>query len=302
VIACVWKDGLWSSVDGGAHWKRMGQPGKTPPKEGGAVQFVFDHKDRQTFWTSGMYGYGVWKTADGGQTFTRLGTKDHCDGIAVDFTDPARKTLLVGLHEQEHSLHKSTDGGLNWVKIGDNVPKGSEFTANPIVLDAKTYLTDSSGWSKPGESWGIYRSEDGGDTWTKVSEEGAAGNATITSNGHIYRSVLWDQKIIKSADRGKTWTRLQGPARGIVVEVLPQRLVALGSENNSQLYLSKDDGSTWTPFGKPVPFKARGLTYNAAGKSFFLWAMNEKNEVPREKSILRWDLPADAERALASPQ
>ncbi len=303
VIASAWGDGLWSSADGGAHWKRMGQPGKTPPNAGGAVQFVFDPKHPQTMWTSGMYNYGVWKTADGGKTFTHLGKHDHVDGIAVDFTDPARKTLLIGLHEQEHSLHKSTDGGLTWVKIGDKVPQGSEFTANPIILDAKTYLTDSSGWSKPGESWGIYRSEDGGETWTKVSGEGAAGNATVTAQGDIFWSCLWDQHIIKSTDHGKTWTRVQGPARGIVVEVGPNRLVALDN-NKSQLYVSNDDGKSWARIGKPAPFKARGLTYNAPRKGFFLWAMDEGGKTRSPGAIVRWDLPANVEGVFsaASPE
>ena len=58
----------------------------------------------------------------------------------------------MGLHEQEHSLHKSTDGGATWTKIGDKIPAGSEFSTDPIILDAKTYLIfNSCGWSKPGE-------------------------------------------------------------------------------------------------------------------------------------------------------
>jgi photosystem II stability/assembly factor-like uncharacterized protein len=300
VIASAWGNGLWSTVDGGAHWKRMGQPGKTPPNAGGAVQFVFDPKNPQTMWTSGMYNYGVWKTADGGKTFTHLGNNNHVDGITVDFTDPARNTLLIGLHEQEHSLHKSTDGGLTWVKIGDKVPQGSEHTTDPIILDTKTYLTDSNGWSKPGESWAIYRTTDGGDTWTKVSSEGAAGNATITSNGNIFWSCQWDQRIIKSADHGKTWTKVNGPVHGIVVEVSPGRLVALGNNNKTQLCVSKNGGKNWTRIGTPAPFKAGGLTYDAVRKSFFLWATDDGGRTRSGGAIVRWDLPADVESVFSA--
>ena len=51
--------------------------------------------------------------------------------------------------------------------------------------------------------------------------------------------MQWDQQIIKSGDHGKTWERLKTPARGIVIELKPNRLVALGGNRKAQLYLSK---------------------------------------------------------------
>jgi photosystem II stability/assembly factor-like uncharacterized protein len=299
VIISTRANGLWSTKDGGKTWQRMGAPEKTPPNHGQAVQFVFDPADAKTFWTSGMYQYGVWKTADGGQTFSHISQNNHVDGFAVDLTDPQRRVQLMGLHEQEHSLHKSTDGGATWVKIGDNVPQGSEFTADPIILDAKTYIVDSSGWSKPGEHWGIYRSEDGGDTWTQVSAEGASGNATVTSTGDIFWSCLYDRHIIRSKDHGKTWEKIKGPARDIVLEVAPHRLVALGGNHLGQLYVSKDEGDTWTPFGDPLPFKARGFAYDSVRKSFFAATDHGDKNERLDGDVVRWDLPGDLEMAFA---
>src|SRR5882724_5237968 len=240
LIASTRSNGLWSSADGGESWKRMGEPGKTPPNAGQAVTFVFDPKDDQTMWTAGMYGYGVWKTSDGGKTFTQLiKDKTHVDGISVDFTDPQRKTILIGLHEQEQSIHRSTDGGATWEKIGDKVPAGTAFTSDPIILDSKNYHTPSAGYKKD-EKGGIYRSEDGGQTWTSVSKEGASGNCLITSKGEIYWPRLWDQAIIKSTDQGKTWSRMPGQARGILVEIQNGWLVGLGGKDRTQLFISKD--------------------------------------------------------------
>ena len=298
LVASVRSNGLWSSADGGEIWQRMGESGKTPPNAGQAVQFVFDPKDSNTMWTSGMYNYGVWKTADGGKTFTHIGNNNHVDGFAVDFTDPDRKIQLMGLHEQEHSLHKSTDGGATWVKIGDKIPAGSEFSTDPIILDAKKYIIDSNGWSKPGEHWGIYRTEDGGETWTNVSSEGAAGNATITSKGDIFWSVQWDQQIIKSSDHGKTWERIKAPARGIVIEIKPDRLVALGGKDKTQMYVSKDDGITWTPFGSALPFKTRGVVYDDVRKCLVAWE-DRAQSGRKEGSLARFDFPADIEAAFA---
>ncbi len=297
VIASTRSNGLWSSGDEGETWKRMGQPGKTPPNTGQAVQFVFDPVDPQTMWTSGMYNYGVWKTSDGGQTFTHLGKNEHCDGIAVDFTDPLRKTLLVGLHEQEHSLHRSIDGGLTWEKIGDKIPPDTAFSSDPILLDARTYIINSAGYKK-GENWGIYRTEDAGQTWALVSKEGASGNHTVTSKGQIFWSCLWDQHTITSTDQGKTWSRVRGPARGQILEIAPDRLIALGGMNKTRLFVSKDDGKSWTPFGPVAPFKTHDFAYDAARKSIFVWLDSEANVRP-SGSIARWDLPGDIESAFS---
>jgi photosystem II stability/assembly factor-like uncharacterized protein len=286
VICSMMSLGLWSTGDGGATWKRMGQTGgvgKRPPNQGQAVQFVFDPKDSKTFWTSGMYNYAVWKTTDGGASFEKLGTHNHVDGIAVDFSDPERKTLLIGLHEQERSLHKSTDGGKTWTKIGDKLPEKSNFSTDPIIIDSKTYITSGAGW-KQGLPWGIYRTEDGGETWTKVSDAGAAGNPLIASDGSIYWAVLWDGALIKSSDRGKTWAKLPGPVHGLPIELPGKRLVGV---KDTQLYVSADGGGTWSAFGETLPFKPNGITYSDGRKSLLAW----KSDTKGSEVIVRWDLP-----------
>ena len=279
--------GLWSSSDGGVTWKRMGVEGKRPPNQGQAVQFVFDPANPKQFWTSGMYHYAVWKTSDGGATFTQLGPFDHVDGIGVDLTDPERKTLLIGLHEQERSLQKSTDGGKTWVKIGDKLPENSNFSTDPVVIDSKTFITTTAGW-RPGKPWAIYRTEDAGANWTKVSDFGAAGNPLVTSDGLIFYTVLWDGVLIKSADHGKTWAPVPGPLRGLPIELPGKRLVGV---KETQLYVSADGGATWAAFGETLPFKPSGLAYSDGLKSLFAFQGGGKGP----KVIVRWDFPADVE-------
>ena len=282
IIASMRSQGLWSSTDGGATWKRMGQPGKTPANAGQAVQFVFDPKHKNTFWTSGMYGYGVWVTNDGGASFSALGKFTHAEGIAIDFNDPDRKTLVLGLHEQEHSLHKSSDGGVTWEKIGDKVPPGTSFTHDPIVLDAKTFITDCAGWKK-GLTSGIFRSIDAGETWTQVSTLGPWSNPVISAKGDIFWNTLWDYPLIVSRDHGLTWEKVGGPVRGKIVELPGGRLVGLGG---AQPYSSKDDGKTWTAFGDPLPFKPLGIICNDVSKTLFVW-QNAKAKSP--DMVMRWD-------------
>ena len=135
VIAGVSERGLWKTGDGGLTWKKLG---------GGEIKcrpgcIVFDPQNPAAFWVSGCYGDAPFKTDDGGKTFHRLGKLSHADGVAVDFTDPERKTLLLGLHEQSQSLQLSTDGGQSWTRIGDKLPGDSNHSTDPIVIDTKTF-------------------------------------------------------------------------------------------------------------------------------------------------------------------
>src|SRR5208283_2991720 len=106
------------------------------------------------------YGFGCWRSADGGKSFVQLGDQTHLDGIGVDCSEPERKTILLGLHERDRSLRLSTDGGTTFRLIGDRLPEGTGFSTLPIILDSRTFITNTSGWGD--KKWGIWRSQDGG--------------------------------------------------------------------------------------------------------------------------------------------
>ncbi len=268
IIAGVSEQGLWSSADGGATWKKLGGPEiKHRPH-----QILFDPKASRTFWVSGCYGAGIFRTIDGGTTFRRLGKVDHVDGVAVDFSDPARRTLLTGLHEQERSLQASHDGGESWEKIGDRLPEDSSFSTDPLVLDAKTFLINTAGWKK-GKSAGIYRSVDAGKTWTKVSDLGPGGRALVTSGGSIFWPSAGGSGLIKSADHGATWAKLSGPVKSSVIEIPGGRLAGLAAQ---QLFVSRDGGTTWEKLGDSIPVKVAGVAYSPKGRAFYVWRSSEK--------------------------
>src|SRR5205085_1155572 len=85
----------------------------------------------------------------------------HNDFVSVDFSEPQRRTLLAGGHEQSRTVWKSTDGGQNWTNIGTTMPEGTKFTTHPIFIDASTYLVNASGWGKG--TGGVY-----GTTWKEI--------------------------------------------------------------------------------------------------------------------------------------
>lgn len=273
VIASVVKRGLWASADGGAHWQRLGVDGNRPPDAGQAVQFLRDPQQPLRFWVSGMYGFGCWRSDDGGQSFVRLGDATHLDGIGVDFSDPQRRTLLTGDHEKAQSTRLSTDGGKSWQLIGDRLPANSGFSTLPIVLDQKTFITNTSGWGD--KKWGIWRTQDGGATWTQVSDTGPADCALVTRDGTIFYSLLWNMDHVVSRDRGLTWSKLNAPVRRQISELPDGSLVSLGNGDRPQPHVSQDGGKTWKPFGAPVPFKpcdwGARFIYDPASRAFFCY-------------------------------
>jgi photosystem II stability/assembly factor-like uncharacterized protein len=268
IIAGVSESGLWSSADGGKTWKKLGGSEiKHRPH-----QILFDPKNPRVFWVSGCYGAGIFRTIDGGATFKRLGKLDHVDGIAVDFSDPARRTLLTGLHEQERSLHVSRDGGEIWEKVGDRLPENSNFSTDPLIFDSKTFVVNTAGW-KQGKAWGIYRSADAGQTWTKVSDAGPGGRSLVAADGAVYWPVMWNAGLLRSADNGATWTRLSGPAKSSPMDLGGGRIAALADQ---QLYASSDGGTSWEKLGDPLPVKVSGAVYSPKGRAFYAWRSSDK--------------------------
>ena len=279
IIAGVSGRGLWRSEDNGATWTKLG---------GDEIKFrpgriVFDPKDPAIFWVSGCYGDSPFRTDDAGKTFHRLGKLSHSDGIAIDFTDPQRKTLLLGLHEQSQSLQLSNDGGETWTKIGTRLPEDSNHSTDPIIVDSKTFLINTAGW-KQKATLGIYRSEDAGETWTAVSKFGPAGEPLITSDGTIYWQRIWGGGLLKSTDKGKTWSQISTAIKNNPIEMPGNRLAGLAGD---QIMVSSDGGTTWAKLGPKLPFKPNGIIYNDKGDCFYAWRLSD-NMKRAEPSIVRW--------------
>jgi photosystem II stability/assembly factor-like uncharacterized protein len=283
IIAGVSEQGLWTSGDGGESWTRLGAADKVQITNR-PYQIIFDPKDPRHFWESGNNGPGLFVTADAGKTFSRIGDVTDVDGLGIDFTDPARQTIVIGHHERERSTEKSTDGGKTWQRIGLKLPEKTNFSNDVIVLDGKTFIVNSAGW-KQGLSFGIYRTADGGDSWTKVSDFGPDGPALVLSGGMIYWQALWNAGLLQSIDAGKTWAKLPGPVRGANPIAMDGKLLA---PVDKQLYVSADAGKTWQKFGDELPFKPTGIAYNAKTRSIYAYRSTESKE---EDAIERWNVP-----------
>ncbi len=276
LIVGVAQKGLFGSTDGGASWKPLGAGGDVITNR---ISYIaYDPSSPKTFWESGIYnGGGVYKTTDGGATFKRAGDVAHCDSVSVDFSDPARMTLLAGSHEQAQKLFRSTDGGATWKDIGMALPAGTGFCTTSTILDSKTFLVGCGGWY--GGTPGIYRTTDGGTQFTKVSDLGVAEQPLRASDGSIYWAGHQQGGLYKSTDQGQHFAQAADPTKSRAlapIELPDGRLVTVGA---TTLMASADHGMTWTPLGDPLPFMANGVTYSAFRNAFFVWQWDCKNTV-----------------------
>ncbi len=278
IIAGIAKRGLWQTTDGGSTWVALGQGAGSDAIVNRPSRILYDPKDANIFWESGIYnGSGVYHTTNGGLTFQHLGGVKHNDYVSVDFSDPQRRTLLVGGHEQSRTVWKSTDDGQTWTNVGATLPEGSKFSSNPLLLDASTYLVNASGWGKG--TGGVFRTTSGGAKWEQVSALEANGAPLRASDGSIYWLMMYDRGLIRSTDQGQTWTQVCGPGvlKGSKIIELPDGTLA--GIAGKGIKVSSDHGATWKAVLDPTPVQPAGVIYTPARQAFFIWNWDCGNKV-----------------------
>lgn len=268
VIAGVAQRGLWVSANGATAWSPLGQATGSAVITNRPSSIVYDRAHPATFWESGLYnGGGVYRTDDDGATFSRLGTATNIELVGVDFTDPARRTLLAGGHESAH-LFRSTDGGGTWVDIAAQLPATAGATSYPLVLDAQACLLGTA----LSTGAGIFSSGNGGTSWTLVSATEVRSRPLVASDGAIYWPLA-NGALVRSSDHGSSWTKVTAagtltPTTGGLIELPDGRFAAITS---GYVGLSSDRGATWKRTGQPLPYSPSGLIYSSFRKAFYVW-------------------------------
>jgi hypothetical protein len=296
LLVSLWQQGIWASKDGGATFTKLGTGAGSSDVKHGPVAMLFDPKDPKTFWESGMYGPGAYKSADDGTTIKLLGTIQHLDGMSVDFSDPDRKTLLAGGHEQKQTVYRSSDGGATWANIGASIAATVTACTYPLVIDAQTYLLGCSGDGWIMGDQGVYRSADAGATWARTNMAAAGPDPLVASDGTIYWTILYNRGMLVSSDQGKTWTQPIG--YGSIVPAtateLPDGRVAAAAVKGKQLMITADKGKTFKPIGSPLPYDPAGVTYSKFRKAFYIWHGDCKDQTAKDAIMhlpFDWNTP-----------
>jgi len=285
VLAGVVGQGLFANDPGSSEWIPFGRGSASLNHRTSSI--VYDPADPQRFWESGYYGLGpppdgsaasVNRTDDDGATFVALGTVPGADLVSVDFSEPERRTLVAGIRG-EPNVFGSTDGGATWSNISNDLPATLGEASFPYVLDASTYLLGAhKGDQGEGALPGIWRTVNGGDTWTQVFDQGVAGPPLASADGNLYW-ILDAGGVISSADAGTSWTSLpgRGPAgggqfgdarRARIIETPDGNWVSMSEHF---VVVSRDHGASWRTAGPELPFDLAGFTYSTERQAVYAW-------------------------------
>jgi photosystem II stability/assembly factor-like uncharacterized protein len=272
LIAGVAAAGLFAAMGASTTWAPLGQGDGGASINNRPSQITYDPKNPGTYWESGNYGWCAFATTNDGASFTQLGADMNCDSISVDFTDPARQTILAGGHEN-HSVYLSKNGGSTFTDIGSGVPGTAGNTSFVLVLGPQEYLLGT--WSvAPNSGNGIFRTTNGGAMWTQVYMGAVRTLPLVSADG---TTIYWAPNgggIVKSTDHGASWQSIPGsePVTSLITHSLAElpdgRLMATTQQS---LIVSNDQGATWTLEGPPLPFAPMGMTYSTFRSAAYVW-------------------------------
>jgi photosystem II stability/assembly factor-like uncharacterized protein len=265
----------------GLQWRNVG------PYHGGRVAAVTGVVGEPGTFYVGLPQGGIWKTTSGGITwypiFDQVTDVDSIGGIAVAPSDPniiyAGSGDAVGgtsTGTDGNGMYKSTDAGKTWVHIGlEGSTKIPKLIVDP--KDPNIVIVAAMGGTT-GTQRGIFRTDNGGQTWTNVlhpddetggrdlsspfddpnvifaTTEAETRGAPTGRGGAPGAEAPSHTKLYKSVDEGKTWTEITtSPLTtgrigvAVAMHTNGQRIYLIGApkQNASGLFRSDDQGATW---------------------------------------------------------
>jgi photosystem II stability/assembly factor-like uncharacterized protein len=263
-----WGDGVYRSDDGGKSWTNVGL--KHSEHIG---KILIDPRDPRVVYVAAqgpLWGpggdRGLYKTTDGGKTWTAVLTISDNTGVTDVVFDPRNPDLLYAASYQrrrrvwtlidggpESAIYKSTDAGKSWRKLERGLPKDLDLgriglavsPADPDVVYAIVEAADGKG--------GFFRSTDRGETWEKRSDY-------MTTSGQYYNEIFCDPKDVDrvyamdtwlhvTEDGGKTFTKVGEKTKHVdnhAMWIDPHDTDHLLVGCDGGVYETFDRGATWS--------------------------------------------------------
>lgn len=257
------------------HWRGIG-----PYRGGRALAVTGIPGDPYTFYLGAVAG-GVWRTTDGGQTWTPLSDKAPFWSVGAIAVAPSnRHVIYVGTGEAAprgditygDGVYKSTDDGKTWTHVGlEDTRQIGAVIVDPSNPDSVLVAALGHAFG-PNAQRGIYRTTDGGKSWTRVlGKDDKTGGIDVTFDPHnskIVYASLWQavrqpwsfssggpgSGLYRSTDGGVTWKQLAG--NGLPGGILGRidvsvsgananRIYAMIEAKDGGLYRSDDGGAHW---------------------------------------------------------
>jgi photosystem II stability/assembly factor-like uncharacterized protein len=282
--------GILKSTNGGTSWTNLFDKEAVPSVGDIAISpsnpsIIWAGSGEANNRQSSSWGNGVYRSLDAGKTWKRMGLDGtmHIARIVVHPTNPdvvwvaAEGNLWAP--SAERGIYKTTDGGATWrqvLKVNDDT--GASDIAvdheSPNILYATTYQRRRTAWgfngSGPGS--GLYRSVDGGETWTRITkgmpydtenppnprpenleETGRNAVSIYAKDTNIVYALIEHANggVYRSNDKGETWTRVADINNNPRPMYFSQ--IRVDPNNDQRVWVggvttqySEDGGKTWT--------------------------------------------------------
>ena len=300
--------GIWKTTDGGLTWNPLTDNQATLTTGALALDpsnpdviYVGTGEPNSGAGAVMISGAGVLRSLDAGQTWSLLGTNQLNPMHAVNENFPAiggitvspdGTQVLAGVKSTQSGVYRSIDKGQTWTLVLQN-----------IEPSAVVYATNTIAYAAGPESWGnistpgIYKSTNGGVSWTKINGAGAAG-IDGTKIGRVELAVSkQDPNVVyaainnstdlahllglyKTTDGGATWTKLPvsdfcNPQcwYDMAVEVSPvahNTIIVGGSRSQDSVQKSTDGGFTWTIINAGVHPDLHAFGFSSDGQRVYM--------------------------------
>lgn len=253
-----------------------------PAVTGGRISSVSVHPTNPAVMYVGVASGGVFKTDNGGTTFTPVFDKQSSYSVGTVVVDPRNpSTVWVGTGENNSQrsvaygdgVYRSDDAGKSWTRMGlENSEHIARILIDPRNSDVVYVAAQGPLWADGGDR-GLYKTSDGGKTWTSlitVSERTGVTDVTMDPrNPDILIAATWQRRrhfytlinggpesaLYRSIDAGKTWKKITG---GIPSGTLGRIGLAMSPANpdivyatvestpgQSGIFRSSDGGISW---------------------------------------------------------
>lgn len=255
--------------NGVLEWKERG-PGNVPGRI--RALFAVPTDGSNNTWLAGAATGGIWRTTDGGNTWSERSADFPALPISSFASDNAGSVIYAGTGEfvssvysaMGNGIYKSSDNGVNWVQLSGSANNADFSIVTRIVVhpsNANVILaTTVPSNLTQGKTSAIMRSTDGGASWTKVQETNGAFEQIIATPGNFATMYAAEKGVgvWKSTDAGMTWNLSNSgmkPSAGgrseiAISPVNPSRIFVSTegtlSGTESDLYMSSDAGNTWS--------------------------------------------------------
>jgi photosystem II stability/assembly factor-like uncharacterized protein len=279
---------------GGLRWRSIG------PSRGGRSTGAAGSDARPLEYYFGTTGGGLWKTTNGGTTWTPIADKalktSSVGAVAISPSNP--DVVYIGMGEsqlrgniiQGDGVYKTADAGKTWTHMGlEKTMVVSRIRVHPTNPDVVFAAALGNPYAS-GPDRGVFRSRDGGKTWDRVlfrdDKTGAADLVIDPKNADVLYAALWEvfrtphslssggpgSGLFKSTDGGTTWTEITRkpglPKAGLVGKIGvtvsgadSNRVYAIVESAEGGVFSSDNAGETWTQVSTDRRLRQRAFYY-----------------------------------------